>query len=100
MAAHITGAKLQDMFSESQQGATCSFKEPPEHGGKFRWQIIHLKEKNTTDKPTKMTSDDNKSGSKELLVHKDNGELFNNVEYVPYRVLRSSPKGERGTITC
>lgn len=46
-ACSHTGAKLQDMFSESQQGATCSFKEPPELGGQFRWQIIHIKEKDT-----------------------------------------------------
>ena len=81
MAAHITGAKLQDMFSESQQGATCSFKEPPEHGSKFRWQIIHLKERDTTDKPTKMAGDDAMLGSKEALVPKDKGEFFSDAEY-------------------
>ena len=61
------------MFSESQQGAACSFKEPPEHGGKFRWQIIHLKEKHTTKK-LEATGDEDVSGSQEVLVPKEKGE--------------------------
>ena len=69
------GAKLQDMFSESQQGATCSFKEPPETGGKYRWQIIHLKEKDPTNKP----GEDETSGSQDVLVPIEKGELITAV---------------------
>ena len=69
------GAKLQDMFSESQNGATSSFKEPAEHGGKFRWQIIHLKEKDTADKPKTTSDDDGISGSQEELIPKEKGEF-------------------------
>ena len=88
------GAKIQDMFSESQQGAACSFKEPPEHGGKFRWQIIHLKEKETADKP-KPTSDYDISGSQEALVPKEKSEFFNyyrkaNATHVCHSFLRST----------
>lgn len=72
---HTAGAKLQDMFSESQHGAACSFKEPPEHGGKFRWQIIHLKEKDTADKLNTMSNDDSMSGSQEELVPTKKGEF-------------------------
>ena len=69
-----TGAKLQDMFSESQQGAACSFKEPPETGGKYRWQIIHLKEKEPMKKPADVeTSGSNDSN--DVLVLKEKGEL-------------------------
>lgn len=69
------GAKLQDMFTESQQGAACSFKEPPEHGGKFRWQIIHLRDKkDASDQPT-ATGDDGTLGSQEVLVTKEKSKL-------------------------
>lgn len=74
MIAVPAGAKLQDMFSESQHGAACSFKEPPENGGKFRWQIIHIKEKDVTDKPAAI-EEDGTFGSQEILVPKEKGEL-------------------------
>ena len=63
------------MFSESQNGAAGSFKEPAEHGGKFRWQIIHLKEKDTADKPKTTSDDDGISGSQEELIPKEKGEF-------------------------
>ena len=71
MMITYTGAKLQDMFSESQQGAACSFKEPPETGGKYRWQIIHLKEKEPMKKPAEVEP----CGSNDVLVPKEKGEL-------------------------
>ena len=73
---HTAGAKLQDMFSESQHGAACSFKEPPEHGGKLRWQIIHLKEKDTAEKPKTTSDDDGMSGSQEELIPKEKGKCW------------------------
>lgn len=70
---HTVGAKLQDIFSESQQGTAFAFKEPAEHGGKFRWQIIHLREKDTTDK--QLAATDEEFGSQEVLVLKEKGEF-------------------------
>jgi len=68
------------MFTKSQQGAACSFKEPPEHGGKFRWQIIHLHEKkDANDKPTTTDDDGTYGSSQEVLVTKEKGKQFVSV---------------------
>lgn len=68
----MAGAKLQDMFSESQQGATFSFKEPAEHGGKLRWQIIRLKEKDTSSNKLTVVVNDGAVGSHhDVLITKE-----------------------------